>query len=426
MLPSSRRAFLTQAAIWGMAAWRGPAWLLAPGKARAQQPMPRTVRIAHLSHGQGPLAEMASYAVMGAQLGAEEANITAGMFGTKVELLTADGVTAANVVAVTEKLLAQPDLTAIIGALDDQTASLLSDIAQQRRVVFLNAAARGGALRGEKCHRHTFHVEADLAMYVHAVSQWLLRNNRKRWYFVVASDPLAQETYHRASRLLQAGGGTELGRFDSAPGQRNYKAMLEGLAALQVEAIFVALMGQDLIQFLSQHKAAGAAALVAGAPLDILAMWRAGPEHLHGVWATAWYHQLERFSARELNRRFATRFGKPADGYAWTNWAAVKMSVEGVLRSASTEPAALVKYLEGAPPFDGHKGKALTFRDWNHQLRQPLYVVQAHADPPQNPWDLLQLVDEVPPPAARGKPVWEILDTLGEAKGESACRLEPL
>jgi ABC-type branched-subunit amino acid transport system substrate-binding protein len=409
-----------------MMAWPGIEWLLAAGKAQAQQPMPHSVRIAHLSHGQGPLAEMASYALMGAQLGTEEANITAGMFGTKVELLSAAGVTATNVVAVAEKLLAQPDLAAIVGALDDPTTTLLSDFAQQRRVVFLNAAARGDALRGAKCHRYTFHVEADLAMYVHAVGQWLLRNNRKRWYFVVTGDPLAQEIYRRASRLLQAGGGAELGRFDSAPGQHDYQAMLTGLAALQAEAIFVALMGQDLLQFLRQHKAIGAPTLVAGAPLDILAMWQAGPEHLHGVWATSWYHQLERFSARELNRRFTARFGKPAEGYAWANWAAVKMLVEGVLRSASTEPVALVKYLGGSPPFDGHKGKALTFRDWNQQLRQPLYIVKAREAPPQNPWDLLELVDEVPAPATRGKPVWEILDTLGEARTESACRLEQL
>ena len=36
--------------------------------------------------------------------------------------------------------------------------------------------------------------------------------------------------------------------------------------------------------------------------------------------------------------------------------------------------AALAAFMEGAPPFDGHKGEALTFRRWDHQLRQPLYV----------------------------------------------------
>ena len=103
------------------------------------------------------------------------------------------------------------------------------------------------------------------------------------------------------------------------------------------------------------------------------------------MWVTSWYHGLERFSARELNRRFLRRFEKRAEGFAWANWAAVKLVVEGVLRSASTDVMALVNFLEGAPQFDGHKGKALTFRDWNHQLRQPLYILKARESKPDNP-----------------------------------------
>ena len=113
-----------------------------------------------------------------------------------------------------------------------------------------------------------------------------------------------------------------------------------------------------------------------------------------------------------------------APGLSWANWAAVKLVVEGVLRSGQTEASGVAAYLEGAPPFDGHKGKALTFRAWNHQLRQPLYVLKAREDKPENAWDLLQLLGEVPPPTAPGKPVAEGLDTLGEPKTESLCRLE--
>jgi hypothetical protein len=98
--------------------------------------------------------------------------------------------------------------------------------------------------------------------------------------------------------------------------------------------------------------------------------------------------------------------------------------MEGVLRSASTEASALVSYLEGAPPFDGHKGRSLTFRDWNHQLRQPLYVLKVREDKPENLWDRLQLIGELPPPAAPSQLVVEVLDTLGEPPTESLCRLE--
>lgn len=425
-MPLNRRSFLTLASTCGLTALWHPGWRLSPAKAQAQPQTPSVVRIAHLSSRQGPRAEMASYAMMGAQLGAEEAALTAGMFGTKVELVIEDAVTPENVVSTASKLIGQADLLAIIGALDDLGTAKLSDLAQQQRAVFVNAAARGGDLRGAKCHRYTFHVEPDLAMYAHAIGQWLLQNRRNRWYFVVSGDPSGQEIYRRARDLLQQQGGMDLGRSIGTPEERDYQPILAQLAGVEAEAVVVALMGEELQHFLAQSKTAGITALIAGAPLDMVAMWQADPAHLQGVWATSWYHGLERYSGRELNRRFVQRFGKPAEAHAWANWAAVKLLVEGALRRASPDAVALINYLDGSPPFDGHKGKALTFRAWNHQLRQPLFIVKARESKPEQAWNLFDVIAEMPPPTARGKPAAELLDTLGESKADSNCRLEAL
>jgi ABC-type branched-subunit amino acid transport system substrate-binding protein len=420
----SRRTFLMTASSLGVAAVQSAAGLYAASKAYAQPQVPRVVRIAHLSRRQGLDAEIASYAIMGAQLGAEEADVTAGMFGTKVELIVEDATTPENMLTLARKLSSGENVSAIIAAVDDLSTAGLSAFAQQQRVLCLNTVARGGDLRGEKCHRSTFHVEPDLAMYTHAMGQWLIQNNRKRWYYIVAEGAIGQEVLERGSRFLQHQGGTDLGRAVVSAGQSDYKDVLAHLARGDAEAIVVALRGDELRHFLDQYKASGLNVLLAGVPLDMLALWQTSPEALQGVWVTSWYHGLERFSARELNRRFYRRFERPAEGFAWTNWAAVKLVTEGVLRSASTDASALVDYLESAPPFDGHKGRSLTFREWNHQLRQPLYVLKAREDKPENAWDLLQLIGEMPPPAGPGKSVAEVLDTLGEPKAESLCRLE--
>jgi ABC-type branched-subunit amino acid transport system substrate-binding protein len=419
-----RRAFLRLTSVWGLVGGLG-AGGLSPAAQAAVQP-PSVVRIAHVSRRQGPAADMASYAIMGAQLGVEEANITAGMFEATVELIIEDGVSAENVAALTGKLGAQRGLTAMIGALDDRTTALLSDLTQRQPVVFLNAAARSLELRGAHCHRHTFHIEPDVAMYTDAIGQWLVRNNRQRWHFVVSEEALAEEVYRRASRFLQGHGGSELGRSVIAPGQRDVAPVLSQLPRDAQDTVVVALQGEALQRFLRQYRAAGMTALVAGAPLDTIAMWHTDPQDVQGVWATSWYHELERYSGRELNARFVRRFGQPAEAYAWASWAAVKLIVEGVLRSASVEAAALVQHLESAPPFDGHKGKALTFRDWNHQLRQPLFIVKAREAKAERARDLFELAAEMPPPAARGKSALELLDTLGESRADSSCRLEPL
>ncbi|WP_420129403.1 hypothetical protein [Longimicrobium sp.] len=92
--------------------------------------------------------------------------------------------------------------------------------------------------------------------------------------------------------------------------------------------------------------------------------------------AVLWHPSLERFGAAQLNDRFRARFGGPMDGAAWAGWMAVKVLWEASLRARTTQPGELRTYLEsGLTNVDGHKGWPLSFRAWNHQLRQPLYLV---------------------------------------------------
>ena len=189
-----RRTFLVMAAALGVAGCH-----VLRGGTRSHKRLPNrrcrgVVRIAHLSRRQGPEAEMAAYAIMGAQLGAEEADVTAGMFGTRVELIIEDAVTPENVVSLIDKLSSLEHLSAIIVALDERTTAMVSDVTQQQRLVCLNAAARGGDLRGEQCHRLTFHVEPDVALYTHAMGQWLVHNNRKRWHLSLLRTSRAGES----------------------------------------------------------------------------------------------------------------------------------------------------------------------------------------------------------------------------------------
>lgn len=94
--------------------------------------------------------------------------------------------------------------------------------------------------------------------------------------------------------------------------------------------------------------------------------------------AVMWHPDLERFGAGQLNQRFESRFGRPMSGDAWATWMALKIGVEAFLRARSGDANVLRTFLTSeAARFDGHKGSALSFRPWDRQLRQPLYVIQA-------------------------------------------------
>ncbi|MBV9773595.1 MAG: ABC transporter substrate-binding protein [Gemmatimonadetes bacterium] len=134
--------------------------------------------------------------------------------------------------------------------------------------------------------------------------------------------------------------------------------------------------------------------------------------------AVLWHPALERFGAAQLNDRFRARFHTAMDGPAWAGWMAVKLLWEASLRARTTDPAGVRAWLEReGTQLDGHKGWPLSFRAWDHQLRQPLYRVAPAAG------GGTRLVGEVPTraPDAAGSSR-ELLDRLGAGPSTSTCR----
>jgi ABC transporter substrate binding protein (PQQ-dependent alcohol dehydrogenase system) len=97
---------------------------------------------------------------------------------------------------------------------------------------------------------------------------------------------------------------------------------------------------------------------------------------------------------------------------AWAGWFAVKALWEASLRAGSLEPSRLGEYLaRPATRFDGHKGWPLSFRPWDHQLRQPMYLVRGE-----------RLLGEVPTRSAPDEASSsQQLDRLGEDEAASRC-----
>ena len=103
------------------------------------------------------------------------------------------------------------------------------------------------------------------------------------------------------------------------------------------------------------------------------------------------------------------------DGAAWAGWMAVKVLWEASLRARTVEAAGIRAYLEReSTQFDGHKGWPLSFRAWDHQLRQPLYLVSA---------DGARVLGEVPERRGDDAPSRELLDRIGADAAASACRM---
>ena len=134
--------------------------------------------------------------------------------------------------------------------------------------------------------------------------------------------------------------------------------------------------------------------------------------------AAAWDASLTRYGADALNQRFRARFHEPMTPIAWAAWLSIKILWESALRQKSGDSSAIAEYLaRDTTQFDGHKGQPLSFRSWDHQLRQPLYIVSTGTG------TNARRVTEVPEPGAG--PPRDALDQLGTGREKSACRFAP-
>ncbi|HEY4305409.1 MAG TPA: hypothetical protein VGM82_13115 [Gemmatimonadaceae bacterium] len=124
----------------------------------------------------------------------------------------------------------------------------------------------------------------------------------------------------------------------------------------------------------------------------------------------AWDGSLIRFGADTLNDRFRARFGRSMNPTSWAAWFAVKALWESSLRMKSADPRQLADYLtRDTTQFDGHKGRPLSFRPWDHQLRQFVYARVAGK------------LTDVPQSASPLTTSHEFLDKLGTSAATSSC-----
>jgi ABC transporter substrate binding protein (PQQ-dependent alcohol dehydrogenase system) len=132
----------------------------------------------------------------------------------------------------------------------------------------------------------------------------------------------------------------------------------------------------------------------------------AGSDGLRGE---GWTPVLEQWGAVQLQDRFEKAAGREMTASDYAAWTAVRTIGEAVTRTNSTDSEILRAYIfSDAFALDGFKGRSLSYRVWDGQLRQPIAVANARALVALAPLDgYLHQTNE--------------MDTLGLDRPESAC-----
>lgn len=141
------------------------ATVLSPILAAQQTAAGITLRVGMLT---GATSRSAQSAERGVRLGVAEAKQTAQLFGGDVQLF--ETPVGKNPAAAAMRLVSTNRVQVLVVS-EPLATDAISKFAEQRRLIFLNLAARDQSLRAA-CRRYTFHVEASDAMYRNAALLW--------------------------------------------------------------------------------------------------------------------------------------------------------------------------------------------------------------------------------------------------------------
>ena len=375
---------------------------------------------------------VATGAEHGAILGLEEHAFNAQLFGVDFDVVFETASGPADVIAAAERLLNDHGVYGVIGGYTLPEAIALGTWAEQRRVTFLNVGVQSDVLRNEMCFATAFHVEPSAAMYLDALAGWYVRAGFRRWYVVTGDDAESEALHARLSWAADTRhfGVDEVGATTLTESTDTGAALRNAIEDSRADVLILLVDAEDQLRIMRDLDAAGLDIEVVAYPYPetqtrafFIASREAAPNLGTNHRAVSWEATIDAYGGREYNARFRLRFdGEPMDSVAWATFHAVKILFEAVFFGGASGAEAALKYMTlPTSVFDLHKGIAVTFRDWDHQLRQSMFLVKI-SESSENVFDMGLLVGELPAIYMPGTDPVERLDQLGDLENRSGCR----
>jgi ABC transporter substrate binding protein (PQQ-dependent alcohol dehydrogenase system) len=341
----------------------------------------------------------------GAKLAIEDNNTTGRFLNQRFSLEEAtiregdDPVTAITT-------LADRHISLIIADLPADALLRAADSGRSRGLILFNVGATDERLREEDCRPNVIHVAPSRSMLADGLAQYLVWKRWRAWLLVVGSHPedrLFADAIRRAAgrfgakivqeRVFEDTGGARQTDSGIAQVQRQISVFTQGAPAHDV---LVAADENEVFAGYLPYRT-----------------WEPKPvAGSAGLVPTTWDASHDQWGAAQLQNRFTRMFARRMTALDMQAWTAGRMIGESAARTRSAEPKALIDFMTG-PDFTvaAFKGQALTLRDWNRQLRQPILLADG------------RLIVSVSPQEGFLHQVSE-LDTLGFDRPESKCRTQ--
>jgi len=265
-----------------------------------------------------------------------------------------------DVKAVFLELLKQ-DYQLIVVNLPTKLLTEISALNAQHALLF-DISTRSDQLRKENCLADVLHLLPSRAMRADALAQYMRKKRWGKWFLVVgntAEDDLYAQAIKRSAKKFGMKVIAEKKWLHSFDARRTAQSDVPVFTQVDDYDVLVVADEQGLFGEYVSYRS--------WLPRPVI-----GTQGLH---ATAWHKTHEQWGAVQIQNRFKALANRQMLEEDYAAYLAVRAIGEAVTRTKEVSAISIKSFLL-SPKFklQGYKGKPLSFRAWNGQLRQPVLL----------------------------------------------------
>ncbi|MDQ7089625.1 MAG: ABC transporter substrate-binding protein [Methylococcales bacterium] len=255
------------------------------------------------------------------------------------------------------------DINFIVVNLPADKLKQLADLPQAKTKLLFDVATRDDDLRGSECRDNILHLQPSHAMRADALAQFMLKKRWKKWFLVTGTDEkdvLFSKALKRSAKKFGL----------NVVAEKIWKHTYDARRTAQSDVpVFTQEVTDYDVLVVADEKG------LFGEYLNYRT-WLPRPViGTQGLIATAWHKTHEQWGAVQIQNRFKEAAGRSMEEVDYGAYLAVRAIGEASVRAKSNQLAPIKAYLLGDQlALQGYKGKPLSFRAWNGQLRQPILL----------------------------------------------------
>ncbi len=347
--------------------------------------------------------EIINNGILGSRMGIKDNNTTGKFTNQKFELIEKNIMPKESAKEIFEELRKNNYNFFILNvSIDDFNKILSSDLIEGS--ILVNASLKDNDLRNENCKKQVLHTAPSYRMVTDALIQFLKKKNWTKLLLISGVNERDKQ-YSDSIKISAKRFGLKITNEKIWDFTHDFRrtADLEIVKFTQGEKYDVLVLADEGNTFGDSGNSFG----------DYIPYRTWKPTIVVGgevLKPTSWHFAHEQWGANQMQSRFLKDSKRLMTNIDFNSWLGARTFGEAITRSKSLDSKVILNQIMNEKfNLAAYKGKPVSFRQWNGQLRQPILLVTSRA------------LVSVSPQTGFVHPRTE-LDTLGIDQSDSKCR----